>query len=118
VVVPTIDRTQPKLTLTGVPATLKLKTFLKGVAGKASTDEPATLKFELRATPRKVVSLARFELLLGSRTLGLAGGTRSFTVKPGKRLVGKAKKLTVQLRVTATDTAGNVTAVTRTIKVQ
>src|SRR5262249_25664863 len=52
---PTVDRTKPKLALSGVSSTIKLKTFLKGVAGKATTDEPATIKFELLGTPKKSV---------------------------------------------------------------
>jgi hypothetical protein len=97
---------------------MKLRTFRKRVSGKVTTDEPVTLRIELWATPKRGVSLARSELLLGSRSLGLGGGTRSFTVRPSKRLVGKSRKFTVQLRVTATDAAGNATVVTRKIKVK
>jgi hypothetical protein len=45
-------------------------------------------------------------------------GLRATRLRPSKKGVGKAKKFSVRLRVTATDRAGNKTVATRTIKVR
>jgi hypothetical protein len=112
------DRTAPLCALSGVKRTAKRKAFLKGVAATVTCDEPATVDGELLGSARSVRLAAAFNLTLGTRSLGLGGGARKLTIKPAKRLVGKAKKLTVQLRVTATDAAGNRAKKAQTIKVR
>jgi hypothetical protein len=112
-----VDRTAPKVTLSKVPSTMKLKTFLKGISGAAACDESCALRFEIRGTAKQV-SLARFEVTLGTRALNLGSGSRSFRVKPSRKLVGRAKKLTVQLRVTATDASGNSRTAIKTVRVR
>ena len=112
------DKTAPACGISGVKKTLKPKAFLKGVAATITCDEPATVDGELVGSARSVRLAAAFNLTLGTRSLGLGGGPRKLTIKPAKRLVGKAKKLTVQLRVTATDASGNRTRKTQTIKVK
>jgi hypothetical protein len=113
-----LDRVAPVLGLTRVAKTLKRKDFLaKGVGGSASCDTPCSLEVELFGNARSVRLAAAYNLSLGSRKLPLGTGLRTFTVKPSKKLVGRARRLTVQLRVTATDAAGRQTRQVQTIKV-
>jgi hypothetical protein len=112
------DTTAPILAIDGVAKTMKKKAFLKGVTATIACDEPCTIDSDLLGTARSVRLAAAFNLTLGTRSLALGGGARKLTVKPSKRLVGKAKKLTVQLRVTATDASGNRAKKTQTIKVK
>ena len=68
--------------------------------------EPCSVLAELRATSKGGVRLAKtpaYRVLLGVASSPRRIGARSITVKPSGRLVGKAKKLTVQLRVVLTD---------------
>ena len=78
---------------------------------------PARLDFELRVTPRRP-QVARFELLLASRSLGLGSGRRSVRLKPVRRLRRPSRRFKLQLRVTATDEGGNRAVKTRTITVR
>jgi hypothetical protein len=112
------DRTAPLCAISGVKKTIKRKAFLKGVAATVTCDEPATVDGELLGSARSVRLAAAFNLTLGTRSLGLGGGPRKLTIKPSKRLVGTAKKLTVQLRVTATDASGNRARKTQALKVK
>jgi hypothetical protein len=112
------DTTAPILAIDGVAKTMKKKAFLKGVTATIACDEPCTIDGDLLGTARSVRLAAAFNLTLGTQSLALGGGPRKLTVKPSKRLVGKAKKLTVQLRVTATDASGNRAKKTQTIKVK
>ena len=112
------DRKAPALALTGVPKSMKLRTFLKGVPATVTCDEPCSVDADLLGSARSVRLAASFNLTLGTKSLGLGGGARKLKIKPSKRLVGKAKKLTVQLRVTATDASGNRTRKTQTLKVK
>ena len=92
--------------------------FLKGVVVKVTPSEPAGLAGELLGTAKKS-KLASFTRTLAKKSLSLAGGQRTLTLKPKKRLVGTpSKAFKVQLRVTATDAAGNVGTATKTIKVR
>jgi hypothetical protein len=113
-----VDRTAPSVALDGVPSKMKLKTFLKGVSGKARCDEPCSFDFELLGSAKSVRLASTSDVVLGTRSLGLAGGSRAFKVKPSKKLVGDAKKLKVRLRIVATDASNNRTVVTKTITVK
>ena len=112
------DSTAPVVAIVGVKKTIARKTFLKGVTPTVTCDEPCAIDAELLGSARSVRLAASFNLTLGTRSLGLGGGARKVKIKPSKRLVGKAGKLTVQLRVTATDASGNRVRKTQTIKVR
>lgn len=117
---PPADTTPPKVTLT-VSTKLKLKAFLKGLTIAARVNETASLKLELFGPPPKQskTRAKAFTKLLARQSLPSAGaGTRATRLRPSKKSVGKALKFAVQLRVTATDRAGNKTVATRTIKVR
>jgi hypothetical protein len=101
----------------GAPASIRFKSLGRGVLVSATTQAPARLDFELRATPRRP-QVARFEMLLASRSLGLGSGKRSVRLKPVRRLRRPSGRFKLQLRVTATDVGGNRAVKTRTITVR
>jgi hypothetical protein len=116
------DKTAPRVTLI-VPSKIKLKSFKRGLTAAARVNEPASLRFELLGAPaRKPNARTRakaFTRVLARQSLGMAGaGLRAARLRPSKKLLGKARKFVVQLRVTAIDRAGNRTVVTRRIKVR
>lgn len=106
-----------KAPVLSAPAATTLAKLRKGVTVSATTGVPALLDFQLRGTP-KGVRLARYELLLASRSLGAGSGRRSVRLKPDARRLRGARRFTLQLRVTATDLGGNRAVATRTIKVR
>jgi len=101
----------------GAPASIRFKRLAKGLIASATTQAPVRLDFELRATPRRP-QVARFEMLLASRSLGLGSGKRSVRLKPVRRLRRPAGRFKLQLRVTATDVGGNRAVKTRAISVR
>jgi hypothetical protein len=122
------DKTPPKITLL-VSSKAKLKKFLKGLSVAARVSESASLKIDLlgsrpkkknaRSKARSKAKAKAFSVLLARQSLGMAGaGLRATRLKPSKKRIGKQNKFTVQLRVTATDRAGNKTTATKRIKVR
>jgi len=99
------------------PSSVSLAKLRKSIKVSAYTKAPARLDFELRVTPTRV-RLARFELRLASRSLGVGSGRRSVRLKPTGRLLRGAGRFTLQLRVRATDLGGNRAVATRKIKVR
>ena len=114
------DTTAPKLTLSGLPKTVRRKALLRGLTFTVARDEAAALSAAMLGTARKV-TLARasaFEVILGSARAARATGAATLTLRPAKKLVGRARRFAVRVEVTGTDAAGNATTVRRTIKVR
>jgi hypothetical protein len=103
------------------PSKLARAAFLKGVRIRAGCSEPCTIAAELRGTQRAGVKISAklpsFRVVLGAAAAKRAAGVRSLTVRPSPALVGKARRFSVQLRVTLTDASGNQAVRTKTIKV-
>jgi hypothetical protein len=117
------DTDDPQLTVEGVDDEVRPGAFAKGLRLEVTTDEPATIDARLVATTRRV-ELARGEtrrvkanVLLAEKSLGLEAGERRLRVKPKRKVVRGADELKAELRVAATDTAGNRTVVRRKISV-
>jgi hypothetical protein len=114
---PPPDRTPPTLKVSASSSTTFAK-FLKGVKVTVTPNEPAKLEIALAGT----ISSARisaYNTTLASKTLPLAGGGRSVTLKPSRKLVGKPRKnVKVRITVTATDAAGNRVTANRTLMVK
>jgi hypothetical protein len=116
------DTTPPRVTVI-VQSKVKLKSFKRGLTAAARVNEPASIKFELLGAPparkRARTRAKAFTRVLARQSLAMAGaGLRAARLRPAKKLLGKARKFVVQLRVTAIDRAGNRTVVTRRINVR
>jgi VCBS repeat protein/FG-GAP repeat protein len=113
------DSTPPRLTLTTPRRIGRAKLLKNGVRVTVGPDEPSTLAFELVGSTRKV-RLARVgDVVLAARTLPLAAGRRSVTLKlPRAVRRGLSRRFTLTIRVTATDSGGNRTVSTRRLTVR
>ena len=80
-------------------------------------DEPVALTIELVASTKKATIAKTYNLGLTSRSYGRSAAARKIKLKPNRKLVGKARKFTVQLKILAVDTAGNARTVTKMIKI-
>jgi hypothetical protein len=115
---PPPDTKPPGVTLAGVPSTLKRKALLKGIKLTITTDEPAALEVnEVARATKATIAARRPNLTLASARAPLGAGPRSLKLKANRKLVGKARRFTIQLQVQATDAAGNRVLVTRSVKV-
>jgi Ca2+-binding RTX toxin-like protein len=116
---PRADTTKPRLTLGAVSKKqLKRKAFLKGLPLSLTCDEACSLDVELRGSARGVRLARAYDVTLAQRSLASGTGARELTLKPNRKLIGKARGLTVQLRVVATDAAGNRTTATKVLRVR
>ncbi len=111
------DTTPPIVTLSGVPSSMSLRAFGKGVRVKVIRNELSSIDARLDGRAKKATLAAKFNLLLASRAVSRGSGTTTITLKPSKKLVGRAKKLRARVRVVVTDVAGNRRTVTKSIKV-
>ncbi len=116
------DTTPAKVGLSRVAKSMKRKTFLrKGIRPRVSCDEPCSLQFELLARARGVRISRSFNLTLATRSLGFATGKRSVRLKASKRsrrLIRRARRFKLRLKVTATDRGGNQTVKTKSFRVK
>ncbi len=113
-----VDRTAPTVKLSGVPSSMSLKAFLRGVRAKVSRNERSSIDATLEGRAKKATLAAAYNLSLASRAVKLGTGTSTITLKPSKKLVGRAKKLSARVRVVVTDGAGNRRTVTKSIRVK
>jgi hypothetical protein len=109
------DRTTPQLTFVKPPSKVKRAALLTGLTLTLATDERATIDAALVGKAKKVTLAGVGEVTIAEASLKLGTGQRKLRLKPSKKLLGRAKKLTVV--VTATDAAGNQRTVRRTLKV-
>jgi len=115
---PAPDRTAPKATIKAPPSTTRSSLISKGVKATITVSEAAKLEVSLEGTPKSAVLSAAYGLTLVTRSLD-ASATRSVTLKPSRKLVGKPRRaFKVRIKVVATDTAGNRSTATRTLTVK
>ena len=115
---PPVDVRAPSIALGSVRSTQKLASFKKGLKVAAGCDEPCSFEIELLGSASSVKLARTYDLRLASKSLARGSGMRSVTLKPRERLLGRHRRLSVQLKVTATDAAGNKSTRTRTMKVR
>ncbi len=117
---PPTDTTDPAIGVTRAPKRLSLRRFLRrGVSARVSPSEAVSLEVALLARARGARIARVGDLVLAERMLGVSSAARTVRLKPRRRLVGRARRFTVRLRVIATDAAGNRgRAVVRTIRVR
>jgi hypothetical protein len=101
------------------PARMRLGRFLRGVSVRFTSRARMAADFELLASVRSArPSAARsFDLTLARRSLRFGTGTRRVTLRPSRRLVGRSRRFTVRLVVTALARDGSRVVLTRTIRV-
>jgi hypothetical protein len=115
------DGTRPRLAVSGVPRSVKLARFRRrGVRALVDADEPVALDLRLLATARNATATAaaRFNLVLAERSLGFADGRRAVRLRPNRRVLRRARRVRVRLKVVATDRGGNRAVATRTVRVR
>lgn len=115
------DGARPRLEVSGVPRSMKLTRFRRrGVRALVDADEPVALDLRLLATARNATATAaaRFNLVLAERSLGFADRRRAVRLKPDRRVLRRARRVRVRLRIAATDRGGNRTVAIRTIRVR
>jgi uncharacterized repeat protein (TIGR01451 family) len=117
---PPRDRTPPRLTVRGLPRTIKLKVLRsKGLTFTESANEAASFGNLLLGSIR-TATLARmgaFNLTLAQSSLSLGTGVRRVHLTPSRKLLGKSKRFSVQVVVTGTDASGNRATVTKLVRV-
>lgn len=102
-----------------VAETVKRKVLLKGLKVTVTPDEASALDVEERASAKgATLAAANYNLTLARATKPLGAGARTLILKASRRLVGRKRRFSVRILVTATDAAGNRTTVTRTVKVR
>jgi hypothetical protein len=112
------DLTAPKVAITKLKSKLKFKQLLRGVSFTLGANEPASFVAELQGVARRATLARVYNLTLARRTLGRGSKARKVKLKARRSLLGKRRKLTLRLRVTAKDAAGNQRVATRTIRVR
>ena len=116
---PSVDSKPASLRLTRVPRSIDAKKFRKGFSIAVTPDEAAAFDVVLLGGARSGALASAFDLTLFSRSLPLASGQRTIRVKPKAKLLGPLRrKIKVQLKLTATDAAGNRSTATRRITVK
>lgn len=98
--------------------TLKAKSFFRGVRCRLTPNQPAQLEVSLLAHARRAVVASAFNLTLASTTLKLRAGARTVVLKPSRRVLGRAKRFTVQVRVVAANAANARTIRTKSYRVR
>ena len=112
------DRRAPKVTLRKTAKKLTFKRFFKGVRSRIRVNEAASLDVALLASLNSASAAKAGDLVLAEKHLKRSRKTRSVKLKPKRSLFGRAHlPITVRLRVTATDAAGNRRTVTKKIRV-
>jgi len=111
------DTTPPSIRITKLSSKLKLKAFLKGISTTITPNEPSTLDIALLASARSATIAKVYNLTLAGKTFS-RGGNRKVTLRPNRKLVRRAKKFSVILRVIVADRVGNRRIVTNTIQIK
>jgi Domain of unknown function (DUF4394) len=115
---PPPDVTDPTLRITGAPRRLSFKRFVRGVVARIAPSEAVSLEVALLGRARRAGIARVGDVVLAERRLGTSAATRRVRLKPRRRLVGRARRFSVRLRVIATDAAGNRSTAVRTIRVR
>jgi Ca2+-binding RTX toxin-like protein len=113
-----VDDSRPSIDLAGLKSTQKLSSFKKGLKVSVGCNEPCSFDLELLGSASSVRLARAYDLRLSSKSLSRGSGMRSVTLKPSSRLLKGHKKLSVQLKLTAVDAAGNKSTKTKTMKVR
>jgi hypothetical protein len=112
------DRKAPTIRFRKTAKKLTFKRFFHGVVTRIAVGEAARLDIALLASLSSASAAKAGDLVLAEKHLKRSAKTRKVRLKPKRSLFGRAHlPITVRLRVTATDAAGNRRTKTRKIKV-
>ena len=112
------DGTAATVTIGRSASRVKRAAFLKGITGRITSTEPVALEVSLLGKAGSAGLARPGDVVLAERNFGLSASARNVRLKPRRSLVGLRKTFTVRLRVVATDTAGNRSTKTKTIRVR
>jgi hypothetical protein len=98
---------------------MKLKAFLRGLTVRFSSGSRMAADFELLGSARSgTVSAARsFDLTLARRSLGFGSGARKVSLRPSRTAVGRSRRFSARLVVTAVARDGSRVVLSKTIRV-
>jgi hypothetical protein len=115
---PPHDTRRPRVKMDSLPRRPRYRHVRRGLRPRLSADEPVSYVVELLgvATSAHIAARAPFNLTLVRRTIPRTSRPRRITLKPRASLLGPRRRLRVRIRVTATDAAGNVRIVRKTLK--
>jgi Ca2+-binding RTX toxin-like protein len=115
---PGADSRKPRVRIGGLPPRPRYRHVRRGLRPRLSADERVAYVVELLgAAKRARISAAKpFNLTLVRRTIPATSSPRRISLRPRASLLGPRRKLRVRIRVTATDMAGNVRIVRKTLK--
>jgi len=103
----------------GVPVRMRIRAFLRGVSARVSSRTRMAADFELRASSRsaRVSAAQSFNLTLARRSLAFGSGSRKVLLRPSRRVVGRSRRFSAQLLVTAVARNGSRVVISKTIRV-
>jgi hypothetical protein len=111
------DKTAPTVTVAKLATKVKRKALLKGVTVGFSADESSTYTVDLLGKAKGATLARAGDIVLATKSIKLTSAAQKVKLKPSKKLVGRSKKFSVRVVITATDAAGNRKIVSKTIKV-
>jgi hypothetical protein len=116
---PQPDTKAPQVQVEGAKRKIELRKLLRGLELTLTPDEAAAYEVTLVGSARSVeLASKRGDVILAEKTLARAEGERELILKPKRKLLRETpNRFKVELRVEATDGAGNSDTVRKTIKV-
>jgi hypothetical protein len=114
------DTRAPRVAVEGAKRKVALRALLRGLKLTLSADEAASYDVTLAAKARSVeIARKRGDVILAEKSLARTDGERKLKLKPKRKLLKETpNRFKVELRVEATDAAGNSDTVRRSIKVR
>jgi hypothetical protein len=113
------DTRAPTISFSKTAKKLTFKRFFKGVRARIAVNEPASLDITLLTSVTSASAARAGDLVLAEKHLHRSAKTRSVKLKPRRSLFGRTfLPITVRLRVSATDAAGNRRTAIRKIKIR
>jgi Ca2+-binding RTX toxin-like protein len=112
------DVRKPRVKIDSLPRRPRYRHVRRGLRPRLSANEPVSYVVELlgAATSAHISAAKPFNLTLVRRTIRMTSKPRRISLRPARALLGPRRKLRVRIRVTATDVAGNVRVVRKTVK--
>ena len=112
------DARKPRVKIDSLPARPRFRHVRRGLRPRLSANEPVSYVVELlgKATSAHISDAKPYNLTLVRRTIRMTSKARRISLRPKRALLGPRRKLRVRIRVTATDAAGNVRVVRKTVK--